>query len=119
MNDIRLKQWATSIGTHTSEVIERLFKSVTIKEQAYNSSLSVLKLSKTYSNQRLEIACEIALPMTRIPRYKHLKSTLVSNQDILYVEQKKIQLNEQKPDKEAHGYIRGAEYYGGIINGKR
>lgn len=38
MNDLRLKQWAASIGTHTSEVIERLFKSVTIKEQAYNSA---------------------------------------------------------------------------------
>lgn len=115
MNDLRLKQWAASIGTHTSEVIERLFKSVTIKEQAYNSALSVLKLSKSYSNERLDTACEMALSMTRIPRYKHLKSILASNQDILYVEQKKAS-SRPKADKETSGYVRGAEYYGGIIH---
>ncbi|MGL4799687.1 MAG: IS21 family transposase [Cellulosilyticaceae bacterium] len=114
MNDLRLKQWAASIGTHTSEVIERLFKSVTIKEQAYNSALSVLKLSKTYSNERLENACEIALPMTRMPRYKHLKGILASNQDVLYAEEKQSSIHSES-SKETAGYVRGADYYGGII----
>ncbi|WP_246583039.1 Mu transposase domain-containing protein [Clostridium simiarum] len=82
MNDLRIKQWAASIGTHTYELVERLFKSVTIKEQAYNAALSVLKLSKSYSNCRLETA----LPMMRVPRYKQLKSILASNQDISYAE---------------------------------
>ncbi len=113
MNDIRLKQWAASIGTHTSEVIERIFKSVTIKEQGYNSALSVLKLSKSYSEERLETACEIALPMTRIPRYKQLKSILASNQDIVYLDQKKAHLKALESKSNSHGYVRGAEYYGG------
>ena len=43
MNDVRLKQWASSIGPKACEVIERIFNSVTIKEQGYNSILSVLK----------------------------------------------------------------------------
>jgi len=113
MNDISLKQWAASIGTHTSEVIERLFQSVSIKEQSYNAALSILKLSKSYSNERLEIACEIALPITRIPRYKHLKSILAGNQDILYLEQKNNQLQAMRASKDSYGYVRGAEYYGG------
>ena len=113
MNDLRIKQWAASIGTHTSEVVERLFKSVTIKEQAYNTSLSVLKLSKSYSNSRLEIACEIALPMMRIPRYKQLKSILASNQDIAYAEKKNNYLKSKQQNMESSGYVRGSEYYGG------
>lgn len=113
MNDIRLKQWAASIGTHTSEVIERIFKSVTIKEQGYNSALSVLKLSKSYSGERLKTACEIALPMTRVPRYKQLKSILDSNQDIIYLEQKNAHLKTIESKSNSHGYVRGAEYYGG------
>ncbi|WP_238476003.1 hypothetical protein [Clostridium manihotivorum] len=113
MNDIRLRQWAASIGTHTSEVIERIFKSVTIKEQGYNSALSVLKLSKSYSEKRLEVACEIALPMTRIPRYRQLKSILASNQDIIYLEKKNTHLKSIQSNSNTHGYVRGSEYYGG------
>ena len=113
MNDLRINQWAASIGTHTSEVVERLFKSVTIKEQAYNAALSVLKLSKSYSNGRLETACEIALPMMRIPRYKQLKSILASNQDIAYAEKKTKHFKTKQQDTESSGYVRGSQYYGG------
>ncbi|MEG0153506.1 MAG: IS21 family transposase [Clostridium sp.] len=113
MNDLRIKQWAVSIGTHTSEVIERLFKSVSIKEQAYNAALSVLKLSKTYSNNRLEIACEIALPRMRVPRYKQLKAILASNQDIVHAEKKTTYLKSKQQKTTSAGYVRGPEYYGG------
>ena len=113
MNDVRLKQWASSIGPKASEVIERIFNSVTIKEQGYNSILSVLKLGRTYSNERLETACEIALPNMQIPRYKHLKSILASNQDIVYLQKIKGDIAAAEAKNNSGGYVRGPEYYGG------
>lgn len=113
----RIKRWAAAIGESTAEVIDRIFRSVTVKEQGYNPSLSVLKLAKTYSDKRLEIACKIALTNVRVPRYHHLKSLLSSNQDIQYNEER------QKEEKaaivnQATGYIRGASYYGGYDDDK-
>lgn len=109
-DDDRIKKWAYSIGNHTGEVVDRIFSGVKIKEQGYNSSLSVLRLSKTYSEARLETACELALTKVRIPRYHHLKSILSANQDKIYLENKSA---SAKPAKETGGYIRGAAYYGG------
>lgn len=66
-DDRRIKKWAYSIGNNTGEVIDRIFNSVKMKEQGYNSSLSVLRLSKSYSEERLEVACEMALSKVRVP----------------------------------------------------
>ena len=86
-----------------------------IKEQGYNSSLSVLRLSKTYSEARLETACELALTRVRVPRYHHLKAILAANQDQIYLGQKKA---SSKSQDNTQGYVRGAEYYGGDGNDK-
>ena len=106
----RIRKWAASIGNSVAEVIARIFASVKIKEQGYNPSLSVLRLGKTYSESRLEIACELALTRIRTPRYYHLKSILAANQDQIYLENKAALIQPQKP---SGGYVRGAEYYGG------
>jgi len=113
----RIKRWAASVGEHTAEVVDRIFRSVNIKEQGYNSALSVLKLSKTYSEERLEIACEIALTNIRVPRYHHLKAILSGNQDKLYLEQRKEEYRRQQ-NRQSTGYIRGADYYGGYDDDK-
>lgn len=88
-DDVRITRWAYAIGANTGEVIDRIFASVKVKEQGYNPSLSVLRLSKTYSEARLETACEMALTHVRTPRYHHLKAILAANQDQTYLEQKK------------------------------
>jgi transposase len=108
-DDERIRAWAANIGRCTAYAIGRIFDSVKIKEQGYNSCLSVLKLSKTYGTKRLETACEMALDMIKIPRYRHLKAILSSEKDIEYEKGKK---QAAAPD-ERTGYIRGAEYYGG------
>ena len=108
-DDQRIRSWAVSIGASTAEVIDRIFSVVQIKEQAYNSCLSVLRLSKAYSKERLEIACALGLTKFRSPRYRHLKSILAANDDKIYLEkQKKTDANH-----ETVGYVRGASYYGG------
>jgi len=109
-DDVRIKNWASSVGNSASTVIERIFSGVKIKEQGYNPSLSVLRLSKTYSEARLETACELALTKIKAPRYKHLKSILSSNQDQMYLERKNASTNPPNP---IGGYVRGAAYYGG------
>ena len=108
-DDARIRRWAASIGTHISEVIERIFSTVQIKEQAYNPALAVLRLSKTYTEERLENAAELALKRgARVPRYHHLSSILSANQDIIYVQQKNEPPN---PDSASMGYLRGAACY--------
>ena len=81
-----------------------------IKEQGYNPSLAVLRLSNKYSEARLEAACEFAITNgIKKPRYHHLNSILAANQDQIYQEQKKGK--GRKAD--SMGYLRGSEYYGG------
>lgn len=115
-DDERIRRWAAAIGEYTAKTIDRIFESVSIKEQGYNSALSVLRLSKAYSDARLETACELALTRgTRSPRYRHLKAILASNQDIAYLEQKTIK--EATISDDSHiGYLRGDSYYGGNSN---
>lgn len=115
MNDERMLSWASTIGPYTREVIERVFRSVQIKEQGYNSALSILNLSKHYPNSRFEDACRIALNNTTSPRYKYLKALLSNNQDILDHERSsKLQPQENHCISEEQGaYVRGASYYGG------
>lgn len=108
-DDERIRNWASSIGKSTHAVIERIFSSVTIKEQGYNPCLSVLRLSRTYSDARLETACELALKRgIKSPRYAHLKAILNSNQDITYREQQNA---VSEPEDTSMGYLRGSEYY--------
>jgi hypothetical protein len=110
-DDTRIRKWASSIGSSTTDVIERIFAGVKIKEQGYNSCLSVLRLSKTYTGKRLETACELALNQFRSPRYRHLKTILDANQDKHYQEAKTTKKKAQEANDV--GYVRGAAYYGG------
>ena len=108
-DDERIKSWAVAIVPYTAQTINRIFGGVSIKEQGYNPSLAVLRLSKTYSEARLETACEIALGRgIRSPRYRHLKAILAANQDIVYKEQREA-LTE--PEDTSMGYLRGSDYY--------
>jgi transposase len=108
-DDERIRKWAHSIGASAGEAIDRIFESVQVKEQGYNSALSVLRLSKTYSEARLEAACELALTKIRTPRYHHLKSILSANQDQIYSSRRP----EATESGMQAGYVRGASYYGG------
>ncbi|MDD3223094.1 MAG: IS21 family transposase [Lachnospiraceae bacterium] len=113
-DDIRIKKWASSIGTYTAEAVERIFEGVSIKEQGYNPALAVLRLSNKYSEARLEAACEFAITTgIKKPRYHHLSAILAANQDVLYLEKKN---GGNKNEKRTMGYLRGSDYYGGGSN---
>lgn len=112
-DDVRIRNWAKSIGEYTAMAVERIFEGVSIKEQGYNPALAVLRLSNKYSEARLEAACEFAITNgIKKPRYHHLNSILSSNQDEIYMEQKKAAVKHSAP----MGYLRGSSYYGGEGN---
>lgn len=107
-NDQRLLRWAEKIGPFTYKVIQRIFESVQIKEQGYQSALSVLNLSKKYADKQLNKACQIALDRVHSPRYRQLNAILTNPVN------KTIFNSEDIQKDAAHmGYVRGAEYYGG------
>ena len=113
-----MRAWASSIGPNTVEVVDRIFRSVQIKEQAYNPVLAVLRLSKQYSDERLEAACGLALKDASLPRHKYLRAILANNQDILLKERdaRSCQQANRSSANETGAFVRGAEYYGGKSN---
>ena len=61
-----------------------------------------------YSDKRLKVVCEIALTKVRIQCYSHLKSTLSSNKDCVYLENK-ADIYRETLNKEVQGYV--SEYF--------
>ncbi len=66
-DDERIRRWARSIGPATLAVVERIFDSVEIKEQAYNPALAVPDLTKRHAERELEDACAYALERAARP----------------------------------------------------
>ena len=104
----RLISWARKVGEHTVKVVENILSSRTHVEQGYRSCLGVMRLGKTYSDQRLEAACKRAC-FLRSYSYKSIESILKKNLD-------KEPLPDDQKDKSAatlphHQNVRGANYY--------
>lgn len=109
----RFLNWAKGIGESTYTVIERIFESYRIEEQAYKGCLSILKLADKYTAERLENACTVALEKIPSPRYKNLRLILEAGND------RKIEKNvNEKNNDNTYALVRGASYYGGGNNEK-
>ena len=104
-NEDRIRIWASDIGKATETVISRIFEPLQVKEQGFNSALSVLRLSKKYGSARLENACQLAIATAYSPRYRNLNAILLSNQD---EEDYKRRMAEAM---NTDGLLRGPEYY--------
>ena len=76
--------------------------------------MAVLRLSKKYSSERLEYACELALTKFHVPRYRHLQAILAAEEDLNFKQEKNYE--KRKIEAQTTGYIRGASYYGGLNN---
>ena len=57
----RIREWAARIGPATQTVIDQVFESVSIDEQGLDPALAVLRLSRRFSADRVEDACQLAL----------------------------------------------------------
>lgn len=111
-NKERFCHWAANIGTSTKEVVEKLFASYRVEEQAYSGCLSLLKLADKYSAGRLENACREALVHHVNPRYKNIRLILEAGQDRPKPESRQNAAGNQKTINQ-YTHLRGASYYGG------
>ena len=80
--------WAGNIVLYTREVIEKIFASYRVEEQAYRGCLSLLKLADKYSTERLENAYKVALRHIPIPRYRNIRLIIEAGQDLKESEKK-------------------------------
>ena len=103
---------AGNIGPSTREVIEKIFASYRVEEQAYRGCLSLLKLADKYSTERLENACKVALKHIPIPRYRNIRLIIEAGQDLKESE-KKTDKPFSKDPVNRYTHLRGASYYGG------
>lgn len=114
-NKDRFIKRANRIGIDTTTVITELFTQYSHEQQAYNGAKSILLLADSYSPQRLEKACSIALKHLSRVRFRDIKGILKNNHDL---EDEDLQ---QTPDHQTgevpSPYLRGPGYYGGKKNG--
>ncbi|MEM5353456.1 hypothetical protein VSR50_36030 [Paraburkholderia caribensis] len=101
----RLRNWAASIGPHTTAVIAHLLGGRQHPQQAYRTCLDVLRLAKDYGNERLEAACCRAIDL-KAPGYKFIASTLKNGLD-----QQPSPTSVQADLPLTHANVRGPNYY--------
>jgi transposase len=105
-NGERFRKWAAKIGPNTAAVVEGILTTYKVEQQGYRACMALLKLSDTYSAERLEAACIKALRYTPRPPYKTIQTILKTGQDQISDEP----ATPSQPS--AHGFTRGAGYYG-------
>ncbi len=101
----RIIRWASKTGPSAGELVEKLIDAYQHPEHGYRAALGIMRLAKTYSDERLEAACHRALAIGTC-RYQSVKSILAKGLD---------QMPLPETDRErapiSHTNIRGADYY--------
>lgn len=101
----RFKRWAAKVGPQTVILTETLLVKRRHPQQSYRSLLGILRLGKSYGNQRLEAACERALHINALS-YRSIESILKNGLD-----QKPLPGTNNEGTPVQHNNIRGAGYY--------
>ena len=108
---VRIRAWATRVGPSMVTVVNRIFEAVPVNEQGFDAALAALRLSRRYSSERVEKACQIALEgRIHSPRYAHLRPILETGQDKASTRRTP---RFEPTEPETGGYVRGADYYAG------
>jgi transposase len=101
----RLIHWAETVGEATAMVISTVLATKRHPEIGYRACLGIMRLGKTYSNERLEAASKRALELGACS-YQSLKSILKRSLD----RQAALPLEPERPGPR-HENIRGAQYF--------
>jgi len=105
-NPSRLISWASKTGPATGRVVATILETLRHPEQGYRSCLGLMRLSRSYGDERLEAACRRAEHLGSC-RYRTVKNILASGMD-------KQPLAQQQPlttSVPVHDNIRGSDYY--------
>ena len=101
--------WAQKTGDATHTVIKRIIDDRSSEDAAYRSCLGVMRLNRSYPDERIEKACQRALHINGCS-YQSIKSILKNGLDL---EQPEVILGESPI---VHENIRGKDYFS--ITGK-
>jgi transposase len=101
----RFIRWAGKVGPHTQTLIETILNSRAHPQQGFRSCLGILRLAKSYGNQRLEAACRRAVSIGGTS-YRSVESILKHNLD-----QKPLAQEQAAEPCIEHTNIRGSQYY--------
>jgi transposase len=119
----RFIHWAQKIGNYTAELIEALLHSRKHPEQSFRSCLGIMRLGKSYGDDRLELACKRACHL-RSYSYKSVESILKHKLDQEELPESLIpsprveqtELKQEAVTQKEHQNLRGAAYYQKELN---
>lgn len=101
----RFLRWAAKIGPETAKLTEQILANRRYPQQAYRTLFGILRLGKSYTNERLEAACRRALAIGTTS-YRSVESILKTGLD------SKPLPDEQEQSKPLrHHNVRGSQYY--------
>lgn len=103
----RILQWAGTIGPCTQALAQAILDSRPHPEMGYRSCLGLLRLSKRYEHDRLEVACGRALQVGALS-YRHVASMLKHGLDRVAPAQDDDETIGLPAD---HENVRGPDYY--------
>lgn len=101
----RLISWAEKSGASTAQVITTVLSSRRHPQQSYRTCLGILRLGKSYGDERLEAACQRAL-LLGTHRYKSIESILKNGLD-----RRPLPQQQELSLPEDHDNIRDPSYY--------
>jgi transposase len=93
------------VGEATAQLIRTILENKPHPEMGYRACLGILRLAKTYSNPRLEAACQRALA-AQACSYQCLKSILKRGLD-----RQPSLTSETERSSPQHENLRGSQYY--------
>lgn len=97
-------KWAKKSGDHVEAYVAKLLQKDSYPEVAYKQCLGVINLKSTYTDQRLDKACELALEQSRYG-YHIIKNILVNKTDMDDAD------SSSTPHIGSHSNLRGASSY--------
>jgi transposase len=101
----RLVRWAAKTGPATASVVQSILERRAHPQQGFRSALGILRLGKSFGEERLEAACRRALRLGACS-YKSIESILRQGLDRQALpEQQELELSIE------HENIRGSDYY--------
>jgi transposase len=107
----RFVSWAQTLGPSVGALIEAMLASDRHPELRYRSALGVIRLAKSYGNERTDAACRRALAI-RSPSYRSVQTIL---KHALDQQPPPADLDAPQPSAAPaippHEHVRGSEYY--------
>jgi transposase len=101
----RLVSWAESVGPKTARLVEVILERHAHPEQGYRSCLGIMRLSKRYPAERVEMAAARALEIGA-RSYRSVKTILEKGLD-----GKPATPQDEQPALPLHKNVRGPDYY--------